>query len=257
MNYEEFCRRYNFNPMITRFHGLRYAILENYTWLQAVNSKPVRPVCPKYLYYILNNGIRGKKVYEFLVESLQKEQKYKNKWAMELDLPNNEKFWKQINSAVKSPTEVQLRWFQYRIVHRILGTNSFLNKIGLSDSPLCTFCGLLPESIFHLFWNCPVVAQLVDEVKLWLGNLYGVIVEITCPAFILGRTLKADTTLNLVLIILKYHIYKQKLKNCRPNLIGFKKEVASYYNLEQYIYTKNLKRDEFVKRWEHFHGQFE
>jgi hypothetical protein len=257
MNYEEFHRRYNFSPMITRFYGLRCAILENYTWLLPANAIASRPICPKYLYSILNNGIRGKKVYDFFIEALQKEQKYKNKWATELDLQNNDKFWKQINLGVKLPMEVQLQWFQYRIIHRILGTNSFLYKIGLSESPLCTFCGQTLETILHLFWECPVVGQLIHEVKLWLGDVYEVVIEVTCSEFILGRPLNRDNILNLALIILKRHIYKQKLKNCRPNLIGYKKELVSYYKLEQYIYTKNLKGDVFHNRWEHFHEQFE
>ncbi len=257
MNYEEFRRRYIFSPMITRFYGLRCAILENYTWLFPANSILIRPICPKYLYSILNNGIRGKKVYDFFIEALQKEQKYKNKWATELDLQNNDTFWKQINIGVKSPMEVQLQWFQYRIIHRIIGTNSFLYKIGLSESPLCTFCGQTLETILHLFWECPVVGQLIHEVKIWLGDVYEMIIELTGSEFILGRPLNRDTILNLALIILKYHIYKQKLKNCRPNLIGYKKELVSYYKLEQYIYTKNLKGDVFHNRWEHFHDQFE
>ena len=36
--------------------------------------------------------------------------------------------------------DTKLRWFQFRLVHRILGVNSFLSKIGRKNSNLCTFC---------------------------------------------------------------------------------------------------------------------
>ena len=40
---------------------------------------------------------------------------------------------------------IDSREFQYRILHRFLTTSSFLYKIGLIASPLCTFCGLESE----------------------------------------------------------------------------------------------------------------
>ena len=101
------------------------------------------------------------------------------------------------------------------------------------------------------------MGQLIHEVKSWLGDVYKMVIEVTCSEFILGRPLNRDIILNLALIILKYYIYKQKLKHCRPNLIGYKKELVSYYKLEQYIYSKNLKGEVFHNRWEHFHEQFE
>ena len=41
---------------------------------------------------------------------------------------------------------------QYKILHRIIGTNRFLYKIGKSDSPNCDNCMMYQESIEHLFF---------------------------------------------------------------------------------------------------------
>ena len=40
--------------------------------------------------------------------------------------------------------------FQYRFLHRILPTNSFLTKIGIKQDPNCSFC----RTTAHL-WHCP------------------------------------------------------------------------------------------------------
>ena len=253
VGYEELCRMYNFRPIITRFYGLRCAILKCYPWLRAVDHIPMRPACPKYLYSILNNGKRGKKMYDFFIESLQKEQQFKNKWAFELNLQMEDRDWKQINSAVKPLGEIQLQWFQYRILHRILGTKSFLHKVGIADSPFCTFCDQMPETIMHLFGECPVVERLIVEVKTWFSEIYEIEFDISRSNFILGVPLKKDETLNMVLTILKYYIYKQKMKNCRLSLIGYKKNLIYYYKLEHYLSKKNSTEARHQKRWELFH----
>ena len=46
--------------------------------------------------------------------------------------------------------DTKSREFQYRILNRYLTTNSFLHKIGLANSPLCTFCKQESESLEHL-----------------------------------------------------------------------------------------------------------
>ncbi len=257
MSYDDFSRTYNFRPMVIRFLGLKCAILTAYPWLRAVNPIPTRPVCPKYLYSILNNGKRGKKMYDFFIEAQQKEQKFKLTWTMKLNLQNDNKYWKQINLTVKLPMEVKLQWFQYRIIHRILGTNSLLHKIGIAESPLCSLCTQKPETILHLFWECPIVSCLISEITIWFSDLYGTEIEITASDFILGKPQTKHYILNVALIILKYYIYKQKFKKSRPNFMGFKRDLESYYKFEQLIYKKNCKRDKFQKRWEHFYEYLE
>ena len=43
--------------------------------------------------------------------------------------------------------------FQYKLFHRRLATNDFLNKIGIRENGICTFCRTEKESLFHLLWS--------------------------------------------------------------------------------------------------------
>jgi hypothetical protein len=68
-------------------------------------------------------------------------------------------------SLYKAYKKHKLCWFQYRIIHRILGTNTFLYKIKVKDCNLCTFYKEEPETIEHLLWGCHKVSDLWHELN--------------------------------------------------------------------------------------------
>ena len=57
--------------------------------------------------------------------------------------------------------DCNLRWFQHKLVHRILASNTYLYKIGLKEIDFCSFCKTNPEILEHLFYEC-------DHVKYFL-----------------------------------------------------------------------------------------
>lgn len=66
----------------------------------------------------------------------------------------NKKWIKNKNMLFfKITKDVQLRWFNYRIVHQIFATNTYLYKFGIADSELCKFCGYNAETLGYLFWK--------------------------------------------------------------------------------------------------------
>lgn len=71
-----------------------------------------------------------------------------SKWEQQfIDFPS----WKLIfGKAIKSTPNPQLRWFQYRLLYRLLPTKRFLFARKLVKSALCTFCGVEDETL-HLF----------------------------------------------------------------------------------------------------------
>jgi hypothetical protein len=56
--------------------------------------------------------------------------------------------------------DTYLRNFQFKFLHRIIATNSFLYKIKLKDTHLCTSCKANNETIEHLFFDCPITYRL-------------------------------------------------------------------------------------------------
>ena len=46
-----------------------------------------------------------------------------------------------------------LQWFQFRIIHRIIGSNYLLYQINYKSSAECSFCHSVTETIEHFFGN--------------------------------------------------------------------------------------------------------
>ena len=93
------------------------------------------------------------------------------KWEQESDtiekIENINFMIKYITNAFQYINDTTLRWFQYRISHRILATKEYLFEIKIKDSKLCTFCNIEPESLIHLCVEC----EHVENVWHMLENL--------------------------------------------------------------------------------------
>ena len=60
--------------------------------------------------------------------------------------------------------------FQFKLLHRRLATNDFLNKIGIRENDICTFSRTEKESLFHLFWSCSETSFFWQGFKKWLAE---------------------------------------------------------------------------------------
>ena len=63
--------------------------------------------------------------------------------------------WPAVYSSLKnSSSDTKHKWFQYRILRRVLTTNDYLYKRKVIDTDRCTFCKTEKETIRHLLWDC-------------------------------------------------------------------------------------------------------
>jgi hypothetical protein len=134
-----------------------------------------------------------------------------SKWEKEVHTGVAIEDWSFIYCIPFSVTkDTKLKDFQYKLIHRILITNSFLHKCGLKETELCTFCTETKESIVHIFWEC----NYVRNFWLAIGNflkICGVGLPFNAKDIIFGLTehSSAQGALNNLLIILKYYICLQ------------------------------------------------
>ena len=74
--------------------------------------------------------------------------------------------WKKVcNLPYMITKDCNLRWFQYKLVHRILASNTYLYKIGLKEIDCCSFCKTNPETLEHLFYECDHVKYFWNELS--------------------------------------------------------------------------------------------
>ena len=76
-----------------------------------------------------------------------------------------------INSSFNiSTSDTKLKWFQYRILCRILTTNDYLYKRKVNDSDRCTLCKTEKETIRHLLWDCTYTETFWKRIFDWITN---------------------------------------------------------------------------------------
>ena len=94
------------------------------------------------------------------------------KWDQELNFQNRTEIdWKFVYSyPFKVTKETKLLNFQFKFIHRRIATNSFLFKIGKSNTEKCTLCNAETESHIHLFWECYYTQSFWNELKNWLNR---------------------------------------------------------------------------------------
>ena len=61
-----------------------------------------------------------------------------------------------------------LQWFQYRINHRILGTNRLMFKMGIVDKENCSFVTISQKQFCIYFGNVDMLINFGELLIKWL-----------------------------------------------------------------------------------------
>ena len=110
---------------------------------------------------------------------------------------------------------------QYKILHRTIGTNKLLFKMGKVASPNCEFCHMYPEAIEHLFFNCVIVKKFWFRVFEKLNIFQNVEINPTCKDVILyvdTGNINQDIVVNIICLYGKKYVYICKLEKEIPTV---------------------------------------
>lgn len=165
----------------------------------------------------------------------------------------NDENWKKIylwpHIITKNST---LKWFQYRINHKILATNQFLNMIKIINNPTCTFCNNFPETIKHLFWDCEVTKRILTELQDWLISK-DITLEVEEKSFIFGNYHHTISIFKqLILLETKYYLYYCRCSKIIPNTKSLKQRIQLLYETSKTTAIMENKNEMFKKTWEEF-----
>ena len=133
--------------------------------------------------------------------------------------------WFEIFRKCYKCQDMQLRWFQMRVLHRILNTRKYLHECKIVDDPVCNFCQTEVQTIQHLLWSCSIVQKFWTELSLLISSNCQHCVHLTFSEvlviFVNKEGLETDFGLNYILLLAKFYIYKAYLKDVIPNIQGF------------------------------------
>ena len=122
--------------------------------------------------------------------------------------------WKSVYSLVFDISkETYIQWFQYRIIHKIIGTKSLLFKMNIATDNLCTFCNEEIENITHLFWICRYTQEIIRFAIHFINrNRQHLPIQLTCQDMILGITNSKQIDLNILCLEIKRYSFQCQRK---------------------------------------------
>ena len=141
-------------------------------WKQCLKNEPpdiILPMIPTSLSILLKHKKGCQLVYKILSRSKDSQySKHQLIWERELGQIDDQT-WKSIYKFIFISTmDPKLQEFQFKIIHRIIATNSLLYKIGVKLSDKCNFCKVQKDSILHKFVDCPNIQTFWGHAIDWL-----------------------------------------------------------------------------------------
>ena len=177
--------------------------------LQA-SSKVPQPIMPFRMNLVMNHPNFTRFAYDTLVESKQTELTRSNecqrkKWIRDIGCFVDD----SIIEVCKTTHSTRIIIFHYKLVNRIIATNTFLKLINIKDNDKCTFCKHEAETLTHMFWFCDAVQFFIIQVAADLRTKYQFNLPInTQNWFFLTGLNKIEA---LVITLAKLVIYEARL----------------------------------------------
>ena len=140
--------------------------------------------------------------------------------------------------------ETVIQSFQYRIIHRIIPCNKWLNTITVKETNICNYCDEV-DDMFHFLLYCNKVHEFWVSFYKWWNRITNVrIIDETeideCILFGYPGDIDIVHVLNFAILQAKYYIYIQRL--CANNKIDFYNFLVllkSKLKMKKYMYEKN------------------
>ena len=190
-----------------------------------------------YFFNIITRLNSNKFIYNILIKNNERPSCH-IKWNALF--PNSNIDWKTVHINVFNCTSDRYsQWFQTRLIHRILPTNSLLFKMNLTENKLCSFCNTCEETLQHLFFECPKIKPLMKRISEIIRNLDRRLL-INKQILLLG-SVEPNLELDNLLLELKIYLYKCRNKQIMPALLGLKNNLIS--NLKIFKTSKAYEKE--------------
>ena len=127
--------------------------------------------------------------------------RYLEKWSSDLHSTLDQAHLiKQTSYVFQYTNDINLRWFNYRIAHRILTTNDYVFKIKIRSSNLCSFFGNEVETLKHLLISCELVDNIWTLLELWMYEKCGFLLNYSKLELLFGKIGNIFSAPNIIVL---------------------------------------------------------
>jgi len=206
-----------------------------------------------HVFTILGNKNRNTLLREILVKNVSVfPDKICVKWNN--SIPNHGQEWSNVFSiAFKCAIDSKTRNFHFKFLHRIIATNDFLYKIGISESNECGFCNEDIETLEHLFFRCNPVKTFWTDLLNWINLKTHIDIDYSKEVIFFGFKLSnPPLAVNYIILLAKQFIWKCKLYNKLPKMNVFIRNIDMFIKIENVIATNKNKLSSHFIKWNDF-----
>ena len=244
ITWQRFMEKYNIYCIKFEYDNLLRS-LPNVVKNAQVTQLYQQPPLPARLQCLLSNTTFSRFFVKTSMNNRERNQndviRIKNKWIR--DIESFEPL--SVLNVKKSVSASRYTSFQFKLVMRILTTNTFLKIIRVQENDMCTFCQESRETLMHLFLTCSCVDKLWNEIERYLIE-YG-----------MGRLNKSkkifgdgnNELITHIVTITKYVIYDARRRSMRPCFNHVKASLVRDFITERYVAKKNENMEKFKKKW--------
>ena len=99
-----------------------------------------------------------------------------------------------------------LIWFQYKIIHKLLGVPQYLYYVKKLENAICNFCNDDDEGTVHLFILCKMTKQFWNNIKSWIKQSTDININVSPKYIVFGQyeLNQCTFTKNLIFLTGKY-----------------------------------------------------
>lgn len=245
LTFPEYCNVYGQNISFLQYYSLVQAIPRQ--WVQQL--KDMQYVLEDYIYSFESfSGKVSGKVYDRLTFKQNQLDTLLNKWETKLNVNIfRQEFLQNFQNLYKLVSDVKLRNFQFRYLHRIIFCARTLYKWKIVDSASCAFCHSQEETLEHLFYSCEITNRFWVMLIAWYEALTDL--EITISLEEVSFCNHPIDSVNLLILIAKQHIFVRKIKERTPNVYILKDRVYEIAKIERFQALKERKFKKFIRKW--------
>ena len=259
-NFIQLYNKYNVKSNFLQLHSLHKAIptewklcIENEQItprnLSQVNDIHVNTIIKTDNKTLIISEASTKKIYQHIILRNYVRPTALNRWMEQLCLDDSD--WPNIFiQPYFSTRETALQSFHYRIIHRIVPCKKWLFNQKVINSPNCLKCNQI-DDIIHYFVECREVKDFWKRLESWWNRTTGFDIVCTTKHILFG--VYYDNVyyshVNYVLLLAKWFIYRQNIKDRPICFYNFLRELKEKLKLEEYICVKNNTSHHFHTKW--------
>ena len=181
------------------------------------------PIMHPQIERVLQKEKGAKYLYDIMLA--KKTKSLKNPWERVWELQYGEINWEETYRSIFNKMSVYYHVLSYKIITQIAATKRMLYQMGLNDSPICSRCGVVTETLRHKFWDCIYVNRFWEKIANFINDLQTSSVQFSSKEVFLG--VPGNEVIQLVTSIGKSIITKQAYLSIDQFILNFKIDVMN------------------------------